>query len=211
MQVLPTAIDNMSPTHPFIKAISQIPIAPNVHVNSIIPVKGDGPFEDGNDGVVQYKSAHIDGVESELVVRSSHSTQGNPHTIEEVRRILLEHAAAVGCSASPTLTHVEPAVPVSASARARRDARGARAVIRFGRGLLAALAALACLGVGLFAGAAIWFRAALPTVPRAAVGVGFVAALVGRRRSASYRRRGPRRARAVSRRGGGIPPLVRRG
>ena len=37
-------------------------------------------------------SAHIDGVESELVVRSSHSTQGKPQTIEEVRRILLLHA-----------------------------------------------------------------------------------------------------------------------
>ena len=42
----------------------------------------------GNDGVVTYHSAHIDGVESELVVRSSHSTQGTPATIEEVRRIL---------------------------------------------------------------------------------------------------------------------------
>jgi len=30
--------------------------------------------------------------ESELVVKSSHSTQGNPHTIEEVRRILRVHA-----------------------------------------------------------------------------------------------------------------------
>ena len=30
--------------------------------------------------------------ESELVVRSSHSAQGNPHTVEEVRRILRLHA-----------------------------------------------------------------------------------------------------------------------
>jgi hypothetical protein len=43
--------------------------------------------------VVSYQSAHIDGVESELVVRSSHSTQGEPATIEEVRRILLLHSA----------------------------------------------------------------------------------------------------------------------
>ena len=52
---------------------------------------GAGPFENLNDGVVAYKSAHIDGVESELVVRSSHSTQAVPETIEEVRRILREH------------------------------------------------------------------------------------------------------------------------
>lgn|GEM_PF-4581236 len=41
--------------------------------------------------MVKYTSAHIAGVESELVVRSGHSCQGNPTTIEEVRRILLMH------------------------------------------------------------------------------------------------------------------------
>ena len=61
--------------------------------HSIIAVKGGGPVEQGNDGVVEYKSAHIDGVESELVVNSGHSAQGNPHTVEEVRRILLLQAA----------------------------------------------------------------------------------------------------------------------
>ncbi len=69
-----------------------MPIAPGVHAHSIIPVSGNGPIENGNDGVVEYKSAHIDGVESELVVRSGHSTQARPETIEEVRRILYEHA-----------------------------------------------------------------------------------------------------------------------
>ena len=55
-------------------------------------MKGTGLPIHGTDGVVPYWSAHIDGVESELVVRSEHSVQGNPHAIEEVRRILLEHA-----------------------------------------------------------------------------------------------------------------------
>ena len=46
-----------------------------------------------DDGVVAYSSAHIEPVESEYVVRpSDHSTQGNPKTIEEVRRILGLHA-----------------------------------------------------------------------------------------------------------------------
>jgi hypothetical protein len=44
---------------------------------------------------VAYKSAHVDYTESELVVRSGHSCQDNPAAIEEVRRILLEHLAAV--------------------------------------------------------------------------------------------------------------------
>ena len=89
---IPTALDNMDASNRFIKALSATTIAPGVHAHSIIAVKGDGPVEDGNDGVVEYKSAHIDGVESELVVRSGHSTQATPQTIEEVRRILYEHA-----------------------------------------------------------------------------------------------------------------------
>jgi pimeloyl-ACP methyl ester carboxylesterase len=91
--VIPTALDNMDASNPFLNTLSTMPVASGVHAHSIIPVTGDGPIEDGNDGVVEYKSAHIDGVESELVVRSGHSTQATPQTIEEVRRILYEHAA----------------------------------------------------------------------------------------------------------------------
>jgi pimeloyl-ACP methyl ester carboxylesterase len=88
---VPSAVDNMSPRHHFIRALQDIPVAPSVKAHSIIAVEGDGPVESGDDGVVKYSSAHIDGVESELVVRSSHSTQGRPETIEEVRRILRLH------------------------------------------------------------------------------------------------------------------------
>jgi pimeloyl-ACP methyl ester carboxylesterase len=89
-----TAIDNMSPKHRFVKTLAGLPIAPGVVAHSIIPVK-HAPIESGNDGVVEYSSAHIDGVESEKVILGSdHSTQDNPETIEEVRRTLLEHAAA---------------------------------------------------------------------------------------------------------------------
>ena len=89
---IPTALDNMDASNPGLKALAAMPIAPGVHAHSIIAVKGTGPVEDGNDGVVEYKSAHIDGVESELAVRSGHSTQATPETIEEVRRILYLHA-----------------------------------------------------------------------------------------------------------------------
>jgi hypothetical protein len=89
---VPTAVDNMSPGHPFILGLQAIPVVPSVTVNSIIAVEGDGPVEQGDDGVVKYPAAHIEPVESETVVRSGHSTQGNPHTIEEVRRILRLHA-----------------------------------------------------------------------------------------------------------------------
>ena len=90
--LVPSAVDNMSPRHHFIKALQEIPVAPTVKVHSIVAVIGNGPVENGDDGVVQYSSAHIEGVESELIVRSEHSTQGRPETIEEVRRILRAHA-----------------------------------------------------------------------------------------------------------------------
>ena len=86
------SVYGMTPGSPFIKALAATPIVPGVQVNSIIPVQGDGPVALGDDGVVKYDSAHIDGVESELIVRSGHSAQSNPATVEEVRRILLQQA-----------------------------------------------------------------------------------------------------------------------
>ena len=54
-------------------------------------MKNEGPPEGQDDGVVKYESAHLEGVASEKIVRSSHSTQSTPATILEVRRILYEH------------------------------------------------------------------------------------------------------------------------
>jgi pimeloyl-ACP methyl ester carboxylesterase len=89
---IPRSTDNMNPDSPFVKTYSTIPIAPGITVHSIIAVKNpEDPKEEWNDGVVAYSSAHIDGVASELIVHSGHSTQETPQTIEEVRRILLEN------------------------------------------------------------------------------------------------------------------------
>jgi hypothetical protein len=89
---IPTSITNMNPNNRFIRALAAIPIADGVVAHSIIAVEGDGPPETGDDGVVKYTSAHIDGVASEKIVRSSHSTQGHPETIQEIKRILYERA-----------------------------------------------------------------------------------------------------------------------
>jgi len=94
MARLPTSIDNMTPGNPFIKALAALPVAPQIHAHSIIAVRGTGPPQNGSDGVVSYESAHIDGVDSELVVNSSHSAQDQPAVIEEIRRILMLNAAA---------------------------------------------------------------------------------------------------------------------
>jgi hypothetical protein len=89
---LPTSVDDVSPGHPFLRALNDLSIDPGITAHSIIAVLGDGPLTGRTDGVVAYESAHIEGVESEKVVRSGHSTQANPETINEMRRILREHA-----------------------------------------------------------------------------------------------------------------------
>ncbi len=86
-----TAVDQMDPDNTFLQALARLPIASGVSSHSIIAVAGDGRVTDGDDGVVEYKSAHLDGVASEMVVRSWHSTQAEPATIEEVRRVLHVH------------------------------------------------------------------------------------------------------------------------
>jgi hypothetical protein len=84
------SINGMSPGNPAIEAVRAMPVAPGVHAHSIIPTLQDGPLEDRDDGVVKYRSAHIDGVDSELVIEhQSHSTQSNPLAVREVRRILI--------------------------------------------------------------------------------------------------------------------------
>ena len=92
MKNVPKSIDNMNPENGFIQILGSIPVSPDVTAHSIIAVKNPkDQREKWVDGVVSYSSAHIDDVASELVVHSGHSTQSDPETIEEVRRILLEH------------------------------------------------------------------------------------------------------------------------
>ena len=93
---VPTSIDGMSPDNPVLKALAAIPLSAEVSGHSIIAIEGDGDPQQGDDGVVAYTSAHLDGMHSEFIVRSGHSCQEHPFTIEEVRRILLEHLDTQG-------------------------------------------------------------------------------------------------------------------
>jgi pimeloyl-ACP methyl ester carboxylesterase len=90
------SVYTMRPGSPFLEALAATPIAPGISAHSIIPVTGAGAGPNATDGVVTYQSAHLEGVQSELVVPfSGHSVQGHPLATEEVRRILLEHATVV--------------------------------------------------------------------------------------------------------------------
>jgi pimeloyl-ACP methyl ester carboxylesterase len=88
-----TSADSMSPDNPVLKTLAETPLAPGVAGHSIIAVQTDGDPKLGNDGVVEYGSAHLEGMASEYIVRSAHSSQLNPLAIDEVRRILVENLA----------------------------------------------------------------------------------------------------------------------
>ena len=98
------SIYGMTPGSSFLRALASVPVVAGVAVNSIVPTLGNGPLAQRTDGVVSYASAHIEPVESELVVHSGHSTQGTPTTIDEVRRILVHHLKLVGL-APPSRTN----------------------------------------------------------------------------------------------------------
>ena len=90
---IPSSLNGMATNNPFMLTLADIPVAPGIKCNSIIAIQGNDRPPQGADGVVQYTSAHVDYAESEYIVRSGHSCQGNPLTIEEVRRILLKNLA----------------------------------------------------------------------------------------------------------------------
>jgi len=89
-----TSADGMSPDNPVIRTLAEIPLAPGVKGHSIIAVQTEGDYKLGNDGVVEYSSAHLNGMASEFIVKSGHSSQLNPLAIDEMRRILVENLAA---------------------------------------------------------------------------------------------------------------------
>ena len=78
---------------PVTSGFSEIPVSQRIAAHSIIAVEGDGPVATGDDGIVSYQSAHIPEAASELVIRSGHSMQSDPKTVDEVHRILLLHLA----------------------------------------------------------------------------------------------------------------------
>ena len=90
------SVYSMRPGSPFLEALADVPIAPGIAAHSIIPVQGAEGGDAATDGVVTFTHARLNGVESEFVIPfSGHSVQGHPLAVEEVRRILVAHAAMV--------------------------------------------------------------------------------------------------------------------
>ncbi len=88
-----TSLDSLSPKSPILQAMMQTPASPNVKYHNVVGItKPNVSLEQNTDGVVTYPSAHLDDVESEIVVEADHShAHRHPAAIREIRRILLKH------------------------------------------------------------------------------------------------------------------------
>jgi hypothetical protein len=91
----PSGPDDLSPDSLFMRSTAGLPIEAGLPYHSIVGQRDPAvPLLQSDDGVVPYASAHLDGAQSERVVRSDHSVQETPEAILELRRILRLHMAA---------------------------------------------------------------------------------------------------------------------
>jgi hypothetical protein len=108
---LPTSIETLEPDSPILTALLSMKPGPAA-LHSIIGSLRPGGIERTTDGVVPYRSAHLEGV-PERVVRSDHGVQKDGEAILEVRRILRAHIGAE----RPTTAVSEARAPRGAVAR----------------------------------------------------------------------------------------------
>jgi hypothetical protein len=86
----PNSIDTLRPDARSIVAMNRLPIESAVTYYSIIGDRGENNSPNSSDGVVAYRSSHLDGSKSEKIVPYWHSyVHRSPEAITEVKRILL--------------------------------------------------------------------------------------------------------------------------
>ncbi len=93
---LSNSVDALSSASPILPLMLNTPRAPWVKHHNIVGLLDDvrviGRVVEGTDGIVDYESAHLDDVASEITVASDHTNvHRSPRAILEVRRILLDH------------------------------------------------------------------------------------------------------------------------
>ena len=86
----PNSIDTLRPQARSVVAMNRLPIASSVTYYSIIGDRGANNSPNSSDGVVAYRSSHLEGSKSEKIVPYWHSyVHRSPEGIAEVERILL--------------------------------------------------------------------------------------------------------------------------
>jgi pimeloyl-ACP methyl ester carboxylesterase len=88
----PTSLFWLAP-NPLLTRLAALPIKAPFH--SIIGNRGIDEGPDSSDGVVEYRSSHLEGAESEKIVPASHDLLSNPETVAEIKRILEENLGRV--------------------------------------------------------------------------------------------------------------------
>jgi pimeloyl-ACP methyl ester carboxylesterase len=91
-----TSISGLSPENRTLLIMADLPIVPDVPYHCIMGNRKKAGEPGGTDGIVPYESAHLDGAESELIVKSGHGAHKHPLAILEVQRILHEHLKTAG-------------------------------------------------------------------------------------------------------------------
>ncbi|MEO0651633.1 MAG: alpha/beta hydrolase, partial [Planctomycetota bacterium] len=85
-QSIPTSIDVLKPTNPFLLISAELPLDPSVPYHVVI---GD------SDDIVPYESSSLPGAASEVILPGEHDIHTTPAAIAELQRILREHRRPV--------------------------------------------------------------------------------------------------------------------
>jgi pimeloyl-ACP methyl ester carboxylesterase len=86
-----SGITSLAPDSFLATTISEFPLPADVAVHSILGDEHEAGRIGGSDGLVDYESSHVEGVQSELVLESGHNVQKHPLAAVELRRILHLH------------------------------------------------------------------------------------------------------------------------
>jgi hypothetical protein len=87
-----SSADGLEAENPMLMALAAQPISPDVAFHSIIAnIRHKTTPEKICDGIVEHRSAHIDGATSERIVTATHVCEADREVIDEVRRILYVH------------------------------------------------------------------------------------------------------------------------
>ncbi len=93
---LPTSVADLAAGSPILDTMQKLPFDPNVRLHSIVGYGKLFPLFQPGDGYVPFTSAHLDGVESELLVKADHTmAHKEPESVREVKRILWLHLREV--------------------------------------------------------------------------------------------------------------------
>lgn len=87
-----TSAQSLVPGAPMVAALDEARYRSGVVYHSVMGDRGKGDTPNSSDGVVDYWSSHQAGAASELIVPTGHGSYKHPRAIEELRRVLREHA-----------------------------------------------------------------------------------------------------------------------